>query len=104
MPILLFLHNPIYTPELHEALTHGNPTCSYLVGVPEELTRRYPPDRMEQQTPDAVTLETVDYIRSCPQIRAVFAGHLHCDAETMLTETLPQYVTSMSTARVIQVR
>ena len=75
MPILLFLHNPIYTP-----------------------------DRMEQQTPDAVTLETVDYIKSCPQIRAVFAGHLHCDAETMLTETLPQYVTSMTTARVIQVR
>ena len=104
MPILLFLHNPIYTPELHEALTHGNPTCSYLVGVPEELTRRYPPDRMEQQTPDAVTLETVDYIKSCPQIRAVFAGHLHCDAETMLTETLPQYITSMTTARVIQVR
>ena len=104
MPILLFLHNPIYTPELHEALTHGTPTCSYLVGVPEELTRRYPPYRMEQQTPDAVTLETVDYIRSCPLIRAVFAGHLHCDAETMLTETLPQYITSMTTARVIQVR
>lgn len=59
---------------------------------------------MEQQTPDAVTLETVDYIKSCPQIRAVFTGHLHCDAETMLTETLPQYVTNMTTARVIQVR
>lgn len=103
LPILLFLHNPIYTPELYRTLTAHQP-CAFLAGVPDELTAAYPPDRREQQRADAVTLETVDFIRSCPQMKAVFAGHLHCDADSMLTETLPQYITNMTTARVIQIR
>lgn len=103
LPILLFLHNPLYTPELFRVLTRHQ-TCAYLAGVPNELTAAYPPDRREQQYADAVTLETVAYIKACPQIRAIFAGHLHCDAEFMLTDTLPQYITNMTTARVIRIR
>ena len=60
--------------------------------------------KAQQQYADAVTLETVAYIKACPQIRAIFAGHLHCDAEFMLTDTLPQYITNMTTARVIRIR
>lgn len=103
MPILLFLHNPLYTPELFRALTKNQP-CAFLAGVPDELTANYPPDRREQQHADETTLESMAYIRACPQIKAIFAGHLHFDAETMVTDTLPQYITGMTTARVIRVR
>lgn len=103
MPILLFLHNPIYTPELFRELTKHQ-TCAFLAGVPNELTANYPPDRREQQFADETTLEIMAYLKTCPQIRAIFAGHLHFDAETMVTDTLPQYITGMTTARVIRVR
>lgn len=103
LPILLFLHNPLYTPELHEELMRTR-ECSFLTGVPDELTKNYPADRLEQQKADEATLETVEYIRSCPQIKAIFAGHLHCNAESRLTDTLPQYITDMGSARIIQIR
>ena len=103
LPILLFLHNPLYAPEFHRELMRTR-ECSFLTGVPDELTKAYPASRLEQQKADEATLQTVEYIRSCPQIRAIFAGHLHLDAEVMLTDTLPQYVTDMGSARIIQIR
>ena len=60
--------------------------------------------RYRQQKADEITLEATDFIRTCPLIKAIFAGHLHYDYEGMLTERLPQYVTGIGTNRIIEVK
>ena len=103
-PILLFLHTPLYEESLaRKAMEEqGNP-CAYLMGAPEDLCAGYPDDRRIQQTPDGVTRAACRYILSEPLIRAVFAGHMHYDAECMLTPTLPQFVTDVATFRTVTV-
>ena len=103
MPILLFLHTPLYEEKLADMVfAEGNP-CSYLMGAPEKLCFTYPPDRRIQQTADGVTRAAYEYILSEPLIKAVFAGHLHFDAETMLTPSLPQFVTGKESFRRVTV-
>lgn len=103
LPILLFLHNPLYEPELYKlAMTKG--PCAYLTSTPEELMTGYDEYRYRQQKADEITLEATDFIKTCPLIKAIFAGHLHYDYEGMLTERLPQYVTGIGTNRIIEVK
>ncbi len=103
-PILLFLHTPLYEESLAKKAMEeqGNP-CSYVMGAPEELCASYPVYRRMQQTADGVTREAVRYIESEPLIKAVFAGHMHYDAECMLTPALPQFVTDVATFRTVTV-
>lgn len=105
MPILLFMHTPLYNEELYEYGTkYHNTVVGYLIGVPEEKLKQYPPDRYEQQKGDAVTLETFAYIKQEPLIKAIFSGHVHYDFKTTLDNRLPQYLTEMTTLRKICVR
>ena len=62
----------------------------------------YPPDRYIQQKADGVTLEMMEYIAHEPLVKAILAGHLHFDYKSMYAERVPQIVTGIETARVIE--
>ena len=81
----------------------ATPPCAYLTGVPAELLGHYDDHRRRQQTPDEVTLRTAEYIRTCPLIRAVLAGHVHYSLVTRLNESAPQIITDVTDVRVIHV-
>lgn len=106
LPILLFMHNPLYTEDYYEFSLAGKKkgTPAYLVAVPEEKMSDYSEKRFAQQRADAVTRETVEYIKSQPLIRGVFVGHIHRDFEAPLSPTAIQYATGMQTMREIKIR
>ena len=58
--------------------------------------------RFIQQKADELTKETADYIRSFPQVKAILAGHLHFDYESLLGGRIPQLVTGLGTLRRIR--
>ena len=66
---------------------------TYLVGCDEAHLLRYSEFRAVQQRPDAPTLRLIDYLKTEPAIKAILTGHLHFSFESMLTPTLPQFVT-----------
>ncbi len=103
LPIILFIHNPLFEPELYKAAM-GRAECAYLTSVPEELMNSYGDYRYRQQKADETTLETTALIGSEPLFRAVFAGHLHYDYEGILPGGLRQYVTGIGTARLIEIK
>ncbi|MCR5484033.1 MAG: metallophosphoesterase [Clostridiales bacterium] len=104
LPIILFIHNPIFEPELFKhAKSNGEVGIAYLTGAPAELIKDYPKDRFEQQKPDELTLEVCDYIRNCEAIKAVVAGHLHYDFESSFEGGKMQFVTGIGTLRKISV-
>lgn len=100
-PVVLLLHNPLYEPALYDAQMKKNP-CAYLVDVPEEQMRSYPANRYEQQLSDAITRETVAYIKAEPRIKAIIAGHLHCNYEGVVGDRLAQVITACDDVRVIE--
>ncbi len=104
-PIVLFMHNPLYDPEVFAyAYPIHNGRCSSLVGVPEEKLATYTEEfRIPVERADDITAETVAYIKSEPLIKAILAGHIHNDHESMLTDSLPQFVTGMRTMRKINI-
>lgn len=102
LPMILIMHNPIHEMTLYHWIRAESP-CAYLVGVPEELMQDYPADRFEQQRADDITLETVEYIKTEPLIKAVIAGHLHRNYRGFLTPTLPQIATSCTDFRIIEI-
>ena len=99
-PIVLLMHTPLYEPALYDIQMHKAP-CAYLVDVPEEKMRTYPPDRYEQQLSDAITKETVAYIKAEKQIKAIITGHLHANYEGMVDGRIPQIMTACDDVRVI---
>ncbi len=100
-PIVLFVHNPLYEPSLFEfAYRIHNGICSALVGVPEEKLETYKEERrIAIERADAITAETIEYIKTEPLIKAVLAGHIHDDFSSMLTDSLPQHITGMRSMR-----
>ena len=92
LPMVLFMHVPLFTPRHADDRLKDNP-CAYLTAAPEDYLARYPEDRRRQQTPDAATLRAVDYIKHEPLIKAIFAGHTHDNFEEALTDQLMQYTT-----------
>ena len=113
LPIVLMMHNPLYEKEFFEQISYRReeiglkpavtPPCAYLTGVPAELIGHYDDHRRRQQTPDELTLRTVEYIRSCPQIRGILAGHVHYSHVARLREDAPQIITAVTDIRVIEV-
>lgn len=76
LPIILCMHNPIYTPALYErAMEHNE--IAYLTGVPAELIKHYPEDRYIQQCPTGFDLTVCDHLLKSPVIRAFLFGHIH---------------------------
>lgn len=102
LPIILFMHNPLHEPVLYQRSMAEGP-CAYLTSTPEELMKDYDDYRYRQQKADEITLEVTRFIESCPLIKAIFAGHLHNDYEGMVDGHLPQYVTGIGTARIIEI-
>ncbi len=67
--------------------------CTYLVGCDEEHLLYYNEFRAVQQRPTEATLRFIDYVKHEPLIKAILTGHLHFNYTSMITDTLPQYVT-----------
>lgn len=93
-PIILLLHNPLFSEGLHDLSRQiRKQPCTYLCGVPDEYLIAYPPARREQQTPDEPTLKMLDFLRAEPLIKGIFAGHLHYQITSTFTRDIPQIVT-----------
>ena len=101
LPVVLMMHAPLYTPEYYE-LMMGLAPCAYLVGVPEDKMRTYPPDRYEQQLADALTWKMMEYIASAPTIKAILTGHNHFCYESTFAGRIPQLTVGCTQARVIE--
>ena len=94
LPVVLAFHDPLFEQSLYDYHYQHQPAdCTYLVGCDEEHLLRYSEFRAVQQRPDDATKRMIDYIKSEPQIKAILTGHLHFSFESMLTPTLPQFVT-----------
>lgn len=94
LPMILFFHNPLYTPELYDEVMNkrGAASCS-VVGVPIERMQNYSDHRFRQQVCTPQTRKFIDYMLSLDLIKAVFAGHLHFSHESALSNGVMQYVT-----------
>lgn len=113
LPIVLMMHNPLYEKEYFEQISYRREEiglrpaektpCAYLTGVPAALIGHYDDHRRRQQTPDEITLRTVEYIRTCPLIRAVLAGHVHYSHVAKLNENAPQIITDVTAVRILTV-
>lgn len=110
-PIVLAVHVPIFEEALfHDLFYHREKfgmcplldPCAYIAGVPEALLKDYAPHLYQQQKQNEVTERTIAYIKSEPLIKAVLCGHLHCDSEAWLKEGVPQILTGMETARIVE--
>lgn len=95
-PMILFMHIPLYSEELHKLASNA------MLAIPTEIVSTFSEYRIFEQTADEDTVAAVAYIRSCPQIKAVFAGHLHFDFESSEGE-VKQFVTGLDTVREITV-
>ena len=101
LPMVLMMHTPLYDPALYEIMM-GRCPCAYLAGVPEELMRCYPEDRYIQQMADEATLEMMEYIANEPLVKAILAGHIHANCETVYAGRIPQLTVGCVDARVIE--
>ena len=106
LPMILFMHTPLYDKELYQIM--GDHGClgvaAYMVATPEELMKGYSKERYRQQKADEITEETVEYIRSQPLIKAIFCGHLHdFVSETAFTDGVSQYVSNFGNVRLVEV-
>ena len=103
-PVILLLHTPLYTPDLHRFMIEvRKQPCGYLCGSPEEELCHYPMERYIQQKPDPITLETCAFIRACPSIHCILTGHIHVTCFAPLREDLMQYAVSTTAVNHITV-
>lgn len=102
LPIVLLMHTPLYDPDLYNCALQDNPACAYLTDVPESLMGFYSDHRYRQQRADAITHETVEYIRSSPWIKAILAGHLHYNYEGTVADRITQIVTGTKALRLVE--
>lgn len=101
-PIVLLMHNPIYSKGYFDYRIKIYPNAAFLNGVPEELMTGYDKDRFIQQKADDITLKTCDYIKFEPLIKAILCGHLHEDYVDKVNDHLTQYVTHITSLRRIK--
>lgn len=104
MPIILFMHVPLYGKDIYDLIVKGKRKHASLVSVPEELMKEYPDDRFKQQIADETTRTVTEYIKNEPLIKLVVCGHLHKSFETVLDGKLPQYMTGIDEIREIRVK
>lgn len=104
LPVILLMHTPLYSPLLHEfMLNERNQPCGYLCGTPESEMEGYPPDRKRQQLPDKCTLETLDFIEKCEQIKLILTGHIHVGVTCDFARRIPQVCTGLNEAALITI-
>ncbi len=90
LPIVLCMHNPVYSEELYTYLLNknGKDTPAYLMSVPEEKMKHYPPNRYEQQKEDEITHEAYNFIMNEKMIKALLVGHIHSPFEFPLGDKI----------------
>lgn len=93
-PILLFMHVPFYVPEYEKKVFHGEP-C-YMLDIPRHILSNYDYNRFYEMGISEETMESIDFIMKCPEIKAVFAGHTHFSGEEPLPNGVMQYITDGS--------
>ena len=95
LPILLFMHNPLFTPELAHSIMAGRPwdPCPYCAAIPDSFLPEISERHRESMKSDSITLEAAEFIKSEPLFKGVFVGHLHKNYENALSDNLTQYVT-----------
>ncbi len=106
LPMILFMHTPLYSKELYESIKeHGMfGDCAYIACVPEDMMQGFSEYRYRQQKPDAVTTEMFEFIKNEPLIKAVFTGHLHkLNIETRLTDDKMQYISGFDDVRSVEI-
>ena len=92
LPIILFLHIPLYTPALCQAAlpVWGAPI---LCGCPPEAFENGQ-TALPELIPDPTTVRVCEWIRHSGHVAAVCAGHLHFAHVAPLEGGVPQYVTA----------
>lgn len=95
LPILLFMHVPLYVPE-YAKYVMGLVEFAYMVAAPREILEGYNDARFFQQAPNEQTLRAVDYILGEPSIKAIFVGHTHQNGEEALSNGVMQHITGAS--------
>ena len=91
LPILLFMHVPLYVPEYAKERLKVGP--AYMVAAPRSIVEKYSSDRFYQQAATEETLKAVEYILSEPAIKAIFVGHTHENVTEKLENGVTQYIT-----------
>ena len=95
LPIVLFMHAPLFEQSLYErSIEFWKDSSAYVVGCDEEHLLTYSESHAAGQRPTEATKRFVDYVNSEKQIKAVLAGHLHFDFESRLPGGTMQYVTN----------
>ena len=95
LPIVLFMHAPLFEQSLYErSIEFWQDSSAYVVGCDEEHLLTYSEFRAAEQRPTEATKRFVDYVSSEKQIKAVLAGHLHFSFESRLPGGMMQYVTN----------
>lgn len=93
MPIVLVLHNPIYSADTYKKAMSGlnESDPPYLTGCLERLLRALSEHRRKQQHSDELTTEFVEICNSSDKIKAILAGHLHKEVIARLDNGAPQF-------------
>ena len=92
MPIVLLMHNPLYSKELADAILKTD-KVAWLAGCPQSLLDTYPGDYGKAHAPDAETLSLIEDIRHCELVKAIVTGHVHASYVFPFSNTATQYVT-----------
>lgn len=104
MPILLFMHTPLYDEETYDYMINkcGN-KCAFLMNVPDELVDLYDESLHYHHRATEVTKEAHKYILEEPLIKAVFAGHIHHVFESKPNDKTMQFVVGGGAARIVEI-
>lgn len=93
LPIVLCCHVPFYTPEIYQAVTHGDKRLPpYLCGTPDELVDEVKDSyRRRQQRADVRTHQFIARLKAEPLVKAILCGHLHWPHVSDFAPVVPQY-------------
>ena len=106
LPIILFLHTPLFDEEIYKIMAEKDllGSAAYMVAVPDELMTNYSKQRYQQQHADDITREMVEYIKAQPLIKAIFCGHMHdFISETKLNDHITQYISNFDNVRLVEI-
>lgn len=103
LPIVLFMHVPLFEQSLYErSIEYWQDGSAYVAGCDEAHLLNYPEFRAMEQRPTAATKRFLEYVNSEKQIKAVLAGHLHFNYESRLPGGAMQYVTGAGDCGIVR--
>ena len=98
LPVVLMMHVPFYTEDLFEfsyfkmGRAKKGSTAS-LTAVPDEIIdANYPIGKRERSRASKTTRETIEFLRSRRELKAILCGHLHGAFATRFSGSAMQYV------------